>query len=58
MEEPDYDVKKEQILSRLDYAIHCVRDLQFLSRSITIHKTSWENMCQLLKDIEKLVKEY
>lgn len=48
MDEPDHDVKKENILSRLDYAISCVDE---------IYKYQI-NLQQLLKDIEQLVKEY
>ena len=52
------DVKKENILSRLDYAISCVRELEEMDKSHMVSSTSWANMVQLLKDIEIMVKEY
>lgn len=58
MEEPNVDVKKEVILSRLDYAISCVRELEEMDRTHMVSSTSWANMAQLLKDIEIMVKEY
>lgn len=48
MEEPEFDVKKEQIMSRLDHAIGCIDE---------IYKYQI-NLQQLLKDIQQLVKEY
>lgn len=58
MEEPDSDIKKENIISRLDYAISCIRELEEMDKSHMVSSVSWNNMVQLLKDIEILVKEY
>ena len=54
----ELDVKKEEILSRLDYAIMCFRELQSLIHDDSINPKAYENYVELLKDIEKLVKEY
>lgn len=48
MDEPDYDVKKEEILSRLDYAIASLKPLN----------DNWDELIILLSKIEQLVKEY
>lgn len=56
MDELEFDVKKEEILSRLDYAISCLKDME--KYHTTMNPKCWLNMQQLLKDIEKLVQEY
>lgn len=54
----EVDIKKEEILTELDYAIKCFRELQSLIHDNSINPKSYENYVKLLKDIEKLVKEY
>ena len=46
MEEPNVDVKKEVILSRLDYAISCVRELE---------EMDWNNGKGVLNDYQKII---
>ena len=49
------DVKKEVILSKLDYAIKCVREMKQVK---VISDAAYDNMAELLIEIEKEVRDY
>lgn len=58
MEAPDYDIEKELILSKMDYAIKCVKDLEEHPDYINYSKQGWSNLITLLREIESDIKEY
>lgn len=51
------DIEKELVLSKLDYAISVVKDLEEHPDYINYSKKGWHNLITLLKEIEKDVKE-
>lgn len=54
----DEDMEKELILSKMDYAISVVKDLEKNPDYITYAKENWKNLVNLLTEIEKEIKEY
>lgn len=52
------DIEKELILSKLDYAISVVKDLERNPDYINYAEENWKNLVDLLIEIEKNVKEY
>lgn len=54
----DEDIEKELILSKMDYAIKCVRDLEEHPDYISLSKKNWHNLIELLKEIERDIKDY
>ena len=54
----DEDIEKELILSKMDYAISCVKDLEKHPDYINLAPQNWHNLIELLKEIEKDIKEY
>lgn len=52
------DLRKEQILYKLDNAIHDVRELKSAALHNVINNKDWESVIQFLVEIERDVKEY
>lgn len=55
MEEPDVDIKKEIIMSRLD---SCIAKLDGIYLAYHINKEDYLDLKDLMVEIEKEVKEY
>lgn len=54
----EVDINKELVLSKLDYAISVVKDLEKNPEYIELASKNWENIINLLKEIERDIRDY
>lgn len=54
----EVDINKDLVLSKLDYAISVVRDLEKNPDYINLASKNWQNVINLLKEIERDVRDY